>query len=518
MRVDLDLAAKAPLAMPPPLHVASLSARSIAPWLALAVLFAVAIIERLVLPANTDISWLLTIGERYLDGARLYADIIEVNPPIAVLVYLPAIVIAHGLGLAPEAVVDVLVFAAILAALAIVAQILRNTDVLGGLADGRRAALGVVVFAILANLPAQTFGQREHIALLAFLPAIAVFLVRARGEAPSAWAVVVAGLGAGVMLAFKPYFAIPCGAAAVTVAMLSRSWRPLFAVENLIALVVVGLYALFVVMVFPDYVATIVPLVRDVYLKVQLPWPQLLTNVAISLLVATMLAAGMLKRRTTLDPNFLVLSAIAAGFAAAFLLQRKGWPYQSYPMLAVALMALADALATSSLRTVADRVWAVVAFALLGLGFVAGMIWLDLGRDMRVLEVSVGRIATRPKILVLSGEPSFGYPLVRAVHGTSVSRQQAFWVRNYIAWLKARGPIDPDDEARLTGYAARERAMLIEDFRRQPPDAVLIETEVSIWNQWIAEDSDIAELMKPYEAVANVDGVSILRRKREPST
>ena len=53
------------------------------------ILFAAAIALRNVLAANTDVSWLLTVGERVLGGERLYADVFETNPPMAVLVYLP---------------------------------------------------------------------------------------------------------------------------------------------------------------------------------------------------------------------------------------------------------------------------------------------------------------------------------------------------------------------------------------------------------------------------------------------
>ena len=53
------------------------------PLLLIGVVFAIAIGLRQVVPLNTDVSWLLVIGERMLDGQRLYRDIIEINPPMA---------------------------------------------------------------------------------------------------------------------------------------------------------------------------------------------------------------------------------------------------------------------------------------------------------------------------------------------------------------------------------------------------------------------------------------------------
>src|SRR5260370_11882208 len=78
--------------------------------LSIMILFVAAIVLRHVLAANTDVSWLLTVGERVLDGQRLYVDVIDANPPMAVLIYPPGIVIARALGLPPEPRTPALLF------------------------------------------------------------------------------------------------------------------------------------------------------------------------------------------------------------------------------------------------------------------------------------------------------------------------------------------------------------------------------------------------------------------------
>jgi hypothetical protein len=45
---------------------------------------------------------LLTVAERVWDGQRLYVDVIETNPPMAVMVYIPGIAIARAVGLPVE--------------------------------------------------------------------------------------------------------------------------------------------------------------------------------------------------------------------------------------------------------------------------------------------------------------------------------------------------------------------------------------------------------------------------------
>src|SRR5258708_32664388 len=74
--------------------------------LSIMILFVAAIVLRHFLAANTDVSWLLTVGERVLDGQRLYIGVLETNPPMAVLGHTPGIAIALALRLPAEAGAD----------------------------------------------------------------------------------------------------------------------------------------------------------------------------------------------------------------------------------------------------------------------------------------------------------------------------------------------------------------------------------------------------------------------------
>jgi len=92
-------------------------ARTAAPWLAVAAVFVAAVLLRQVMPFNVDVSWWLIVSERMLDGQRLYVDILETNPPMAVSVYLLGVALARAIGVRPEVVTDGLVFVLIAASL-----------------------------------------------------------------------------------------------------------------------------------------------------------------------------------------------------------------------------------------------------------------------------------------------------------------------------------------------------------------------------------------------------------------
>jgi hypothetical protein len=64
----------------------------VAPWLAVVAVVAAAVLLRQTLPFNVDVSWWLIVSERMLDGQRLYVDILETNPPMALASALIALV------------------------------------------------------------------------------------------------------------------------------------------------------------------------------------------------------------------------------------------------------------------------------------------------------------------------------------------------------------------------------------------------------------------------------------------
>ena len=94
-------------------------ARTTAPWLAVAAVFVAAVLLRQVVPVNVDVSWYLIVSERMLDGQRLYVDILETNPPMAVSVYWLGVALARAIDVRPEVATDGLIFLLIAASLAL---------------------------------------------------------------------------------------------------------------------------------------------------------------------------------------------------------------------------------------------------------------------------------------------------------------------------------------------------------------------------------------------------------------
>jgi hypothetical protein len=210
--------------------------------------------------------------------------------------------------------------------------------------------------------------------------------------------------------------------------------------------------------------------------------------------------------------SFVVLAA-AFGFALAFFLQHKGWGYHAYPMVAFALLAAGCAIVATDREDVRpDRLRAV---AMLAAAFmlVRACMWFDGGVDVRQIEDQVAQLGPHPKILMLGPAPVIGYPMVRELQGIWVSRQEALWVREVVRRSERDGSVDREMAARLQAYVARERTGLIDDFRKQSPDVILIDNRDSDWSGWAHSDPELSLLLKPYAPVRTIQGVDILQRR-----
>jgi len=479
------------------------------PLLLIGVVFAIAIGLRQVVPLNTDVSWLLVIGERMLDGQRLFRDIVEINPPMAPFAYLPGVALARVLGVDPRHVIDAQLLLLAAASLFAVSRILRLSP---AMAPSRSGAFAVWAAAVVTILPMHVFAQREHIALLTFLPALAVCALRSNREPLPLWAILIAGAGAGITLAFKPFFTVPVALCILFAAIRSRSWRVLFAPENIIAAVLVITVSVSTYIFYPEYFTVTYPLVRDTYLSWSMPASVIFLNDATLVFAIAMVSVLLARRKHPSDSLLLVAALASIGFAVSFFLQRRGWAYHSYPMVAVALLAMGYAL-TGAAGSRSRRGEAVSALVL-AVTFVVGMQWFYAGVYVGPVRQAVEGLVPHPRILVLSGEAAIGHPLVRDIKGAWVSRQENLWIREFVRLTRERTVVDAATDAKLNDYLALERKWLIEDFKKLPPDLVLVDNLRNDWGAWARADAEVSQLLKPYTRVRSVEGIDILRRNQ----
>ncbi len=476
----------------------------------LVLVFAAAIAVRAVIGTNVDVSWLLTVGERMLAGDRLYADLIEVNPPASALLYLPAFLLARTIGISPETAVDALVLTAAACSLWLCARILARTRMV----EENAWLLLAGAAAVLTILPMHTFGEREHIAIIALLPLLALLAVRANGGSPALAAALIAGVGAGITVAIKPHFALAVGCAVAASAYARGSWRVVFAVENWIAGAVAAAYGIYVVVAYPEFLRDVVPLVQAAYLPMRKGLSELVSPLFLCWLASLALLLQW-KRGRVLAPPLSPLLAAAIGFAAVYFIQGKGWPYHVYPMLALTFIALVIAAAEETEPQgdpAAKRRRSIARLVPVAALIAASGVWLNFSLDMSALADPIRRLKARPSLLAITSDIAVGHPLTRELGGKWVSRVGSLWITTGVYRQFFDGKLDPGTRARLERHVVRDRAWLAEDIRRNRPDIIIVEKGKFDWEAWARADPVIAAELARYREAGGTPGFLLLQR------
>ena len=455
---------------------------------------------------NPDVTWLLTVCEHVLDGQRLYVDIIETNPPASVWLYLPAVLLARLLHLAPETLVDLQFLALACGGLALAARILDR----GGLLRGHdRTLLGCSALAVLVLMPRDTFGERDHALTLLALPILACLGLRAGRLSPGTGQMLASGALAGVALCVKPQFALALLLASAASMALARSWRVLLAPELWLAGMLAAAYGAAALALAPEFFADVLPAILLTYLPVRLPLGTLLMTpgfvaFALALLLDRQTAGGRLPPAPAT-----ILIAAAVGAMLAYLVQGKGWAYQTLPMVQLAALPLAIALAAPG----ASRAGIAARLAVL-LGF--GLFYLGDAPDYPALRAEMLRLPPHSSVMAISSDLSVGHPLVRQIGGVWAGRLGSLWAVSGAIIRRAGGNMDAAQAAQVAAAARAHVLMLAQDIAGDRPDVVLVDRADYDWAGLIDGYPELAAALAGYADGGAFDKTQILRRKTVP--
>jgi hypothetical protein len=446
---------------------------------------------------DCDVSWLITTAERVLDGATLYRDIEEVNPPASVLIYMPAVALARWLALRVEAVTVGMV--AVLAGF----SILQAGRILN-LPVPTRGPLAAAAAFVLLVLPADLFAQREHIALIMGLPMLALLVTRIEGRSVGRIDVWTAGFGAGIMVAIKPHLVLGLLPVVGWAIMRQRSlWRALGSEWIALGVLCIG-YAAAVLLAFPLYLERMLPLLRLVYLPGRDSWAHLLTGTMV--LIPAVLAAltvWLARGRVTAPAAAAMLAA--GGFVVAGLVQGKGYLNHGYPAVAMGFLAVALELSRPGK---AGRLGALcgAVFALIS---TYGYAHLPEPYALRDAVVRAG--PPHPKLIGVSFDFGLGHPLTRWVGGRWVGRRGSLWVTGNARQQLEDPSLAPARRAAFNQAEAKDAAMLAADIVRERPDIVLVDANPG--NAWIAVHPVVGRSMMAYHPKTKVGAVTLWVRR-----
>lgn len=491
-------------------------------WLTLG-LVALAVVQQSVGHLDCDVSWFITFAEAVVDGKTPYVDVTDPNPPLAFLTFVPAVLIARALHVAVEPVAAALVFVFAFAAIALSAAILRfgvrrSQEDWGLLLNGATFLLLVV--------PEIAFAEREHLALLAMAPALAALAVAAEGgESPRALRI-AAGVGAGLAVCFKPYFALALALPAISFAWRERSIRLLVGSEARAAFAVCALYGALVLLAFPAYHQHALPVIVDVYAPARDTWIHLalmsLAPFHVALLAALVAAAASGFAAPPVAPRFVanaetrVCAFASVGFLASFFVQGKGWINHAYPGLALVLLAWMFFALDSHPRARVARDGRLFKFVFIP-ALLASPMLFGAANQIGDVEEHPGLRATilraappRPRVIAMARQLDFGHPVTRQVGGTWVGRPNALWTSSFVSQL-LKSAKTPERRTPLEGYRRRDLSGFAEDVRRGRPDVIVVENQAT--REWVEKQPQTAGVLDGYELAGATEEIEVWARK-----
>jgi len=479
----------------PRIHLRAVTAEA---WSALVV--AVAVVIRIFAPLSSDTNWLMSNCRRFLDGAVLYRDIVETNPPMAIFMHLPAALVERWTRIEAETVFTAMVLVCGAGAAWFFARCVRRVE------PEARFILPVTL-AVVVVAPLSAFDEREHVALILTLPLIGLAVLRAGGMRPSWVAMVACGVLAGLTPLIKPYFALGVAGPYLALAMVQRLPRAVLAPEAVVAgavtLAGVGATELWL----PDYGRSVVPLLFDLYRPMKEPlWWMLCCMPVIAWTVSL---AGLYVAERRLGAVVWAIVGGGIGYMIGFIDQGRGWSYQMLPSLGLLLIALYLRAPAALLSGSPRRRVPAVAAIVMAVGMLAYLGMFD-ARTYTVVGPIRATVAS-PTVMSISWDLTPGHPITTRVNGRWAGTFSSRWITVNAAYLSRRTH-DPVRLKRYAQWTAYDRMVTNRDLGRRP-DIVLVGLGPFDWPGWIARDPETKRLMDGYVLLAR-DRLSPERRAR----
>jgi hypothetical protein len=470
-------------------------------------------------PLKDDIAWLLYVAQQWLAGRRLYVDLIEVNPPMIVWVLALPVATSAALGVTAKFTAVPFFAACMLGSAGWCAGLLRDSRPLGS----APLTLFAVVGTVLLVLPGLEFGQREHLLVAAALPYLCIFARSLDGTQPRPVDETIAGILAGLGCALKPQFLVAFALLEIVGRM--RGLR-LLRRMTVSAAVTVLVYLAAILLLYPTYFRSAIPLGLALYGASDASWLQLLTDgrgVLLGSAVAVML--WWIYRRKMSDSALpLTLTVFAAGSILVWLMEEKSWFYHRLPAAIFTTLGLVYWASVSFRPGIGRRsalfVTISVIVGLSGIGLAAFSRWQD------QIATTVGfRLPTEQKLeelirrerarsyIAFSQWIAVGFPVVNATGVVWSSRFDSMWALEGEVWRR-----------RIDGHIPHDwpvHSWIIEDFLAGRPDLAVVDERggADYIGTLSSFDPRFKNAWTEYRPIAAFDGLRVFRRQAvQPST
>lgn len=432
-------------------------------------------------PLLPDSSWLLWIAGRWLDGATLYRDVFDINPPLAIWLHAPVVWIARLTQVPVATVFRMAVLFWCGGCLALFDGLLRR----GAQAAWRRRTALTAAAAIVLVLPGPFFGQREHLLLAAALPWAGLLACRRElADVPRRLGGAAAVLLA-LVIALKPTHV------GLWVALPLLAWhRAWWRFPEMWIVPAVGLAYLCVVAGWTAYVGYLREWGPVYWRYRRVSFLDAALGNELALLTAASCVIAWPFRRQALPAALLACTAACLLGATV---QAKALPYHYWPADGLALLLLASA---GSLTR-----YALIPIAMVWTARVGQFAW-DGGSVMRRQAAELeARLGGRHP-LILGRTDDAAWLLVEEAGIPWLSPHYCLW------WLQLSGG-RPAVQG-LPGWAQQDSALRLSVLPAAPPEALLLESDDFDVEGWLRRAPEWRRLLLDYRSAGSAAGYRVL--------
>ena len=466
---------------------------------------------------GTDVGWYLVAARKWLAGGELYTDIVEVNPPLAFYLVVPATWLEDLSGFGSQTAF--FTYVAILAALSL--ALCCRIVLAAGLKPVLAIILALALFDALLIVPFTDFGQREHFMLIFALPYLvmsALFAERNTLSTPERFAI---GALAVIGLALKPYFlAMPVMVTVARMALggsLRQAVRIVLSPENLAIGFGCIFYLLLIWIRHPVYLETVLPMVREIYIGVGHEYAFWMRLTAALLFLGTPpILFALTRSNNRPDGTMIVLLAAIAGFTVSHLVQGKGWHYHFLPALACIVIAASVYAGLSLTDRTRPLIPALALLTAIYLGVVNPLAKGAWGHpEMQlILAAHQDRLEGR-KIASWTPRIEISFPLVNVTHAQWASRYAYLWpLSGALQTISASD--DPQVKKDARTIIETVRGHIVDDLIALRPDIILISgAQAESYRVFLETDPRFDEAFAPFSKVDVIEGIEIWERASE---
>lgn len=483
--------------------------------------------------ARPDTGFLLDAAERVLGGARLYVDVVEINPPLIVVLNVMAVLAARVLHLS-----DILAYrlgftAALLGALVVAGWLLRR--LLPEQVALRRLLLLLLAF-VLFPLGGQDYGEREHLVLALLVPYLLLAATRIVGRPPAGFRPAALGLLAGFAFALKPHFLVVWIGVEAFLRLTGRVRPGAVLPETATIAGFLAGYGFAVVAFVPQYFALVRLLAGPYGHFLYDPfWHVILTGPGAVLALFALLAFVALRPRAGNPDLWAPMALGTLGCLIAGAAQQKGLRYHFYPAFGLATLVFGLIVADvrrplgSLIRTLYRRIAAGVLIATVALVWVQNAT-VALRPTAASSEDQFDRLlalirsrGSGQRVYVMSYHIGSAYPLINYAGARSASRFPQLWIlpAEYLDALKSAAPMSYRAERAMSPSERYLNRAVLEDLGSDPDLLIVFRHARDLpinglrrldYVGYFSRDPRIARLLAEYQQVAELPDYLVYQR------